>query len=157
MILPAIERKDNPMSDVVVTVPINFRLPEFPGLRGLDAWIAEGDAAGEEESGGLWHFTTGGARPDIVPGERVYVVCENRLRGYAPLVRLICDFDSWRVDFMRAGGAVAVTIPSKIVGFQGWRYCWWDRSEEVPFPDWKTADRRHKPKTTELAGQRRLF
>lgn len=31
------------MSDVVVTVPKNFTHPDFPGLRGLAAWIAEGD------------------------------------------------------------------------------------------------------------------
>lgn len=41
------------MSDIVVTVPKNFRCDEFADpelnpdtLRGLAAWIAEGDAAG---------------------------------------------------------------------------------------------------------------
>ena len=130
------------MSDVVVTVPINFQIPEAPDLRGLDAWRAEGDAAGEEESGVLWCFTTGGAMPIIQPGERVHVVCEDRLRGYAPLVDL--RYRCGRVDLMRRGGAIAITIPEKIVGFRGWRYRWWDRSKEVPFPDWMTADRRHQ-------------
>ena len=145
------------MPDVVVTVPINFRLPEFPGLRGLDTWCAEGDAAGEEDSGLSWVFTTGGSYPNIQPGERVYVVCEDRLRGYAPLVRLYCHAGA--VHLVRRGGAVAVTIPRLIVGFQGWRYRWWDRAEEVPFSDWRTRDRRHTPsaKAIEVAKQGRLF
>ena len=130
------------MSDVVVTVPITFTHPAGPGLRGLDAWCAEGDAAGEEETGDEWAFSTGGSRPDIRPGERVYIVCEDRLRGFAPLVRL--EVDTWRVHFIRCGGAVAVTIPDKIVGFQGWRYRWWDRSIEIPFPNWRTCDRRYR-------------
>ena len=138
------------MSDVVVTVPINFTHPSGPGLRGLDAWCAEGDAAGEPETGSEWAFTTGGGRPDIHPGERVYIVCEDRLRGYAPLVSLEFDYDAWRVHLIRRGGAVAVTIPEKITGFQGWRYRWWKREAEVPFPDWRTTDRRHKPSHGQL-------
>ena len=45
------------MPDVVVTVPINFRYGIGPE-RGLDAWIAEGDAAGDPTSGELWTFFT---------------------------------------------------------------------------------------------------
>lgn len=131
------------MPDVVVTVPINFRLPEAPDLRGLDAWCAEGDAAGEEESGQLWLFSTSGGRPDIFPGERVYIVCEDRLRGYAPLVQLQCDGRA--VHLIRGGGAVAITIPEMITGFRGWRYRWWTRADEVSFLDWITTDRRHQP------------
>ena len=37
---------------------------------------------------------------------------------------------------VRAGGAEAVTIPETIRGFQGYRYRWWRRYSEVPFPDW---------------------
>ena len=145
------------MADIVVTVPINFRLPEFPGLRGLDAWCAEGDAAGEEDSGELWCFATGGSRPDIVPGERVYILCEDRIRGYAPLVRL--GYNNGEIRLIRGGGAVAVTIPQLIPGFQGWRRRWWERTEEVPFLDWKTRDRRYKPRAraVEAARQGRLF
>ena len=146
------------MSDIVVTVPLTFTLREFPGLRGLDTWCAEGDAAGEEESGVLWCFTTGGSRPKITPGERVYIVCEDRLRGYAPLVKL--RYRHGRVDLMRAGGAVAVTIPQKIVGFRGWRSRWWPYSEELPFPDWRTAARRNTPRKVSAADglrQERLF
>ena len=134
------------MPDVVVTVPINFRYGIGPEL-GLDAWIAEGDAAGDPYDGGLWTFCTGGGRPDIEPGELVYVVCEDRLRGFAPLVEM--NYERGSVYLIRGGGALAVTIPERITGFRGWRYRWWDRADEVPFPDWKTVDRRHR--------QRRLF
>ncbi len=141
------------MADIVVTVPIKF---QYAGLRGLDAWCAEGDIAGEEYSGTLWCFTTGGARPSIQPGERVYIVCEDRLRGYAPLVEL--RYDHGTVDLIRGGGAVAVTIPRKIEGFRGWRFRWWFRDGEVPFPDWQTTDRRNtvKPRPG-CAGQGMLF
>lgn len=61
-------------------------------------------------------------------------VCEDRLRGYAPLVGL--KWNGSRGSFIRGGGAVAVTLPDKVRGFQGWRYRWWDYKEEVPFPDW---------------------
>lgn len=131
------------MPDIVVTVPLNFSLPAFPNLRGLDTWCEEGDAAGEPESGKPWVFTTGGSCPSIEPGERVYVVCEDRLRGYAPLVWM--EYRKGVVALVRKGGAVAVTIPSKIVGFRGWRERWWSYSEEVPFPNWRTVDRRHSP------------
>jgi hypothetical protein len=132
------------MSDIVVTVPMNFTYDLAPGLKGLAAWAAEGDKPGDTWSGQEWEFTTWGMKPDIKPGERVYVVCERRLRGYAPLVRV--DTGSRRgsngagsLTFVRADGAVAVTIPETIVGFRGWRYRWWAREDEVPFPDWLTA------------------
>jgi hypothetical protein len=124
------------MSDVVVTVPKRF---------GLKTWIDEGDAAGTDWSGVLWHFRTFGPKPVIEPGERVYIVCEGRLRGYAPLVRLYWA-DTVRpplgdVAFIRGGGAVAVTIPESIAGFRGWRYRWWKREVEVPFPKWKEVEK----------------
>lgn len=129
--------------DIVVTVPKNFTHPDAPGKRGLAAWIAEGDPAGSEWSGVNWSFTVSGPKPEVGPGERVYIVCEGRLRGYAPLVTLSCDGNPKRRDFnhwelIRGGGAVAVTIPDKVTGFQGWRYRWWDRKDEIPFPDWMT-------------------
>lgn len=114
--------------DVVVTVPKSF---------GLDSWIEEGDPAGEPWSGEEWDFYLGGARPTIKPGERVYVVYNGALRGYAPLVRVENSFFSdWRFSLVRHGDAVAVTIPEYIKGFRGWRYRWWDPATEVPFPDW---------------------
>ena len=126
--------------DIVVTVPKNFTHQCAPGKRGLAAWIAEGDAAGDEWTEKTWNFTTWGTKPNIELGERVYIVCENRLRGYAPLVDMY--FEPARdsrgyIDLVRAGGAVAVTIDEKIVGFRGWRKRWWDRVDEAPFPDWK--------------------
>jgi hypothetical protein len=113
-------------------------------MRLWTAWIAEGDAAGDPETGEEWAFYGHGCEPDIGPGERVYVVANGRLRGYAPLVRLAWDLDGLgpaitfaRLAFVRRGAAVAVTVPDRIVGFRGWRYRWWPRSAEVPFPDWK--------------------
>ena len=132
------------MSDVVVTVPKTFRHPSAPGKRGLAAWIAEGDAAGEPATGIQWGFFTYGTFPRIQPGERLYVVCEGKLRGYSPLTGLRFYPRHGRivsqgaVIFIRRGGAVPVTIAGEIIGFRGWRYRWWDRIVEVAFPDWKT-------------------
>ena len=127
------------MSDVVVTVPKTFTYELAPGKVGLAAWISEGDAAGEPWTGEEWYFGTWGARPKIEPGERVYVVCEGRLRGYAPLIRI--DGYGRELYFVRGGGAVAVTLAQPIVGFRGWRYRWWERADEMPFPDWKDGAR----------------
>lgn len=112
------------MPDVVVTVP-----------KGIwSEWIAEGDAVGEPTTGEEWGYFMGGAPPDIRPGERVYIVAHGLLRGYAPLTRL----NRSPLALCRRGGAVAVTIPTPIPGFRGWRYRDWDRALEVPFPDWRT-------------------
>ena len=125
------------MSDIVVTVPKTFRDPSSDHV-GLLAWAAEGGLPGDDECGD-YTYTTCGMRPDICPGERVYVVCEGRLRGYAPLV--LIEFEPLngrfgRIYLMREGGAVAVTIATPIQGFRGWRYRWWPREEEMPFPEW---------------------
>lgn len=112
--------------DVVVTVPKSF---------GLGRWIAEGDAAGEPESGDEWGFFLGGHPPKIEPGERVYIVYNGKLRGYAPLVRVQRTASGYAL--VRKGGAVAVTVDQLIRGFQGFRYRWWDRSEEKQFPAWR--------------------
>jgi len=125
------------MTDCVVTVPKNFTHPCAPDKKGLAAWANEGDPAGSPESGIEWEFTTWGARPNCAPGDRLYIVCENRLRGYAPLVRV--DYDAGEIAFIRRGGAVAVTIDERIQGFRSWRYRWWDRSVERPFPDWRAG------------------
>ncbi len=142
------------MSDVVVTVPKDFY---YKGKHGLAGWIAEGDAAGEPESGVEWYFSLGGHPPKIEPGERVYIVCNGKLRGYAPLYLLYVyeDEDDAGGEFgdlercpprrkipgcalVRKGGAIAVTINEPIRGFQGFRYRWWKREDETPFPEWKT-------------------
>lgn len=125
------------MADVVVTLPKSF---------GLKAWIAEGDPAGTEWSKTEWGWFMGGNPPKkLEPGDRVYVVYDGHLIGYAPLLYIEDDphgFDSdlqYNKGFalVRGGGAVAVTIDQHIKGFQGFRYRWWDRSQERPFPEWK--------------------
>lgn len=137
------------MSDVIVTVPANFTHPRSPGLRGLAAWIGEGDAAGDGLSFTEWTFWLGPNRPRIEEGERVYIVCEGKLRGYAPLIRVDRELIGetglrMRYGLTRIGDAVAVTVrertgaPRNFRGFQGFRYRWWDRSEESPFPEWRT-------------------
>lgn len=115
--------------DVVVTVPKRF---------GLDAWIAEGDPAGAPWSGQEWHFYLGGIPPRIAPGERVYVIYNGALRGYAPLIRI--DVAGWRYGLVRHGEAVAVSIPEYISGFRGFRYRWWDVALEQPFSNWQCPE-----------------
>jgi hypothetical protein len=116
------------MADLVVTVPKTF---------GWHRWIDEGDAAGQPWSGDLWDFGVAGGKPDITPGERVYIVHNGRLRGYAPLVELSrAGPNYWYL--VRGGDAVAVTIDETIIGFRGWRRRWWDRALERPFPEWQT-------------------
>ncbi len=127
--------------DVVVTVPKSF---------GLDAWIDEGDPVGAEWSGEEWHYYLGGNPPDIQPGSRVYVVYNGTLRGYSPLVR-IDRIDAYRYGLVRHGGAVAVTIPEYIQGFRGFRYRWWNRDLEIPFPDWQNPDAKSSGRPQEIA------
>lgn len=113
--------------DIVVTVP----------KRRWREWVGEGDLPGDPTSGYESHFTLA-PTPELQPGERVYVVAHGRLRGYAPLVRVEkrCTLFPGRSCLVRRGGAVAVTIAGPMGGFRGWRYRWWNRSEEVPFPNW---------------------
>ena len=113
------------MSDVVVTVPSRL----------WEAWLAEGDLPGEPWSGQESYFYLGGHWPNIASGERVYIVARGRLRGYAPLVRIEgAEVDGYYL--VRHGGAVACTIPERIVGFRGFRYRWWKREDEKPFLNW---------------------
>ena len=131
------------MIDLVVTVPKTFTHPAAFGKKGLAAWIAEGDAAGDPYSGQEWGFTTYGNLSKCVDVERLYIVCEGRLRGYAPVLRVLYDESRFRngncpLMFVRGGGAVAVTIDEEIVGFRGIRARWWAREQERPFKDWKT-------------------
>ena len=114
--------------DICVTVP----------KRLWKEWIAEGDLPGELASGQTFYFWIGRKAPNIKPGDRVYIVAHGKLRGYAPCVGIHYDIASDHYAIMRQGGAVAVTILTPIEGFQGYRYRFWNREEEVPFPDWKT-------------------
>lgn len=141
------------MSDVVVTLPKSFRWTGAPGASALDAWLAEGDAAGEPSTGQLYEFTIGG-RPAIIPGERVYVVHRGRLIGYAPLVDL-ASYGPERTGLLRGGNANKITIAREIPGFRGFRYRWWDRSEEVAFMDYETlfkAASKFPPPSTGFGG-----
>ena len=118
--------------DVVVCVP-----------KGLwKDWLEEGDLAGDDPVRHRSHFWIGKhmGLPNIQPGERVYIVAHGKLRGYAPLVGMeaTCMLRESRACLMREGNAVAVTIGESIVGFMGWRYVWWSREIEQPFPEWKT-------------------
>lgn len=119
------------MSDVVVTVP----------TRMWKEWIEEGDLPGEPESGYRSHFWLWGPLPKIEPGERVYIVAHGKLRGYAPLIGVErhCELRDSAGCLLRDGNAVAVTIPDPIRSFRGWRYRWWGREDEMPFPEWQTA------------------
>jgi len=116
------------VSDIVVTVPKGLWID----------WIYEGDSVGEPPSGQEWGFFLGGPSPRIEPGERVYVVAHGRLRGYAPLTRIVRTNRGYAL--CREGGAVAVTIDEKIPGFRGWRARWWSPTIERPFPQWMFED-----------------
>lgn len=113
--------------DVVVTVPKAVWVD----------WILEGDAAAEPDSGQEWGFYLAGRRPNIHPGERVYVAAHGLLRGWAPLVRVEV-LGGNRFALVRRGGAVACTVEETINGFRGWQARWWNQSDELPFPDWRT-------------------
>lgn len=112
--------------DLVVTVP---------KAQWAD-WLAEGDCAGDPPTGQEWAFCIGEPQPPIGPGERLYVAAWGRLRGYAPVTRVVHTDRGWCV--WRAGGAVAVTIESPVEGFRGWRLVWWSPKDERPFPSWQT-------------------
>jgi hypothetical protein len=116
------------MADLVVTVPKS---------RWSD-WIGEGDLPGQEaeyES----HFWLPSLPRDVAVGDRLYIVAHDKLRGYAPITawELECELNPSRACLVREGGAVAVTLPEPIRGFQGWRRRWWEREAEVPFPAWR--------------------
>lgn len=114
------------MTDVVVTVP----------RERWAAWLSEGSLVGELASSEYGFGIANCDPPPVEPGDRVYVVAWDRVRGYAPLVRL--ESASQGHVLVRAGGAVAVTIPEPARGFRGWRVRWWQRDQEVPFPAWRT-------------------
>lgn len=115
------------MSDIVVTIPARI----------WAEWLAEGDAAGEPESGTEYGYSVPTFPRRIEPGGRVYVVAGARLRGYAPLLRVETTVYGEHL-LVRGAGAVAVTIPDTIRGFRGYRYRWWSRGDERPFPEWRT-------------------
>lgn len=115
------------MSDLVVTCPKDLWL----------RWLAEGDCAGDRPSGEEWGWWLhrGASEPPILPGELLYVVAWGRLRGAAPVTRVVRADGRWII--CRRAGAVALTLPEPVLGFRGWKGRWWLKESEVPFLDWK--------------------
>jgi hypothetical protein len=115
--------------DVVATCPRGF----------WNAWIAEGSPAGGKDSRKEYAWWT---KSRIVlklqPGDRFYVVCRGKLRGWAPVTGVIYNPDTEQFGVIRRAGAVACTIAKKIPGFQGVRNRFWNYEDELPFPDWRT-------------------
>jgi hypothetical protein len=114
--------------DLVGTCPKDF----------WEEWIAEGDAAGDPETGEEWGwYTAHSYAAKIKPGDRFYVVAHGKLRGYAIVTRVTRTADESQWIICRRGGAVACTIDAPIPGFRGLRFRWWDVGQEKPFPDWR--------------------
>ena len=117
--------------DLVGTCPKNF----------WEEWIVEGDCAGTDETGEEYAWwTRSKAVLKLQTGDRLYVVANGKLRGYAPVVRVIQREDSeGKIYFgvCRKGGAVAVTIPETIPGFRGLRKRLWERDQEITFMYWR--------------------
>jgi hypothetical protein len=134
------------MTDLVVTV----------ARAGWPAWLAEGDLAGEPAGWSIpreWGFhvyVKDGAnpRPPIEPGERLYIVAHNHVRGYSIVSDLRAIRGGWTI--YRRHDCKAVTIAAPAQGFQGWKRRWWERAEEIPFPDWQTRGVWYPPRVTLL-------
>lgn len=124
------------MADVVVCVPRQ---------RWLD-WIREGSLPGDQSSQRFGFYVKTTERPPVEHGDRVYVIAWDQLRGYAPLIEMQDAPDGFTL--VRAGGAVACTLPLDTKSFPGWKLRWWQRSDEMPFVEWQTAgiDNAPKPK-----------
>ncbi|MGB8644254.1 MAG: hypothetical protein WCF84_03400 [Anaerolineae bacterium] len=122
------------MPDVVVTVSHYIT---------LDEWLAERDLLGLSRSDTERIFPLYGKLPDMQPGDRVYFTYRGKLRGYLPFARVeTVENRAHHLFFGRfaligRGEIVAVTVPEPIQGFARWRYRWWDRKDEKPFPDWQ--------------------
>ena len=105
----------------------------------LEEWLSEGGLAGTTPDGTIYCWKTRHRLAlHISSGERFYVVAHGKLRGWAYVAGVTGDYHGPWAYIYREGGGTAVTIPRPIPGFQGLRKRWWDRSEEIPFPDWKT-------------------
>lgn len=138
----------DPDDDIVVTLP-----------RGkLADWADEGDAAGDAPSGMYYAWHMGGHPPKRAkPGNRVYVVHDGRLIGYAPLQR-VEKLPRGGYNLIRGGDAVACTIEEPCNGFRGVKYRWWPRHSERPFPEWRgpEVEARHAALVRRVATQREM-
>ena len=115
------------MTDLVGTCPKDF----------WTEWIAEGDVAGETETGEEWGwYTRDRMALEMRIGHRFYVVAHGKLRGFAPVTRIQTDGHGAYM-ICRQGGALACTISVPVPGFRGLRRRWWNISDERPFQDWK--------------------
>ncbi len=98
-----------------------------------DEWLAEGDAAGEPETGREYEWWTKHSFIRLArPGDRLYIVAHRKLRGFALVIRVE------RGCIVRGGGAVACTLGQPVPGFRGLRERWWHRADERLFPEWRT-------------------
>ena len=116
--------------DLVATCPKGF----------WKEWMAEGDCAGDtstQDTAYAWQ-TRHRLAEKIREGDRFYVVAHGKLRGYAVVCEVVSPHSDELIYIYRDGGAVAVTLPITIKGFQGLRRRWWSRSIEQPFPGWRT-------------------
>jgi hypothetical protein len=124
--------RGNVIMDIVATCPKKF----------WNSWIAEGNAAGDPDNGEEYAWwTTCRIVLKLKPGDRFYVVAHGKLRGWAPITRIIQKENGIYVTefgVCRRGEAVACTIPVKIPGFQGIRARFWNRDQEIDFPEWRT-------------------
>lgn len=116
--------------DIVVTVPKQLWL----------MWINEGNLPGQPWNGLLNHFMIPQGRLplNLHSGDRLYIVAYGKLRGFSPIVdwEQQCTLNPFRSCLIRKNDAKAVTIPENIKGFQGWRYRFWNREDEIEFKDW---------------------
>lgn len=106
-----------------------------------EEWLGEGSCAGGKDSGDEYGWYTRSRSAELIkPGDRFYVVAHGKLRGWAPVTKVVFDpgYPEGGWIICRRGGAVACTIPQPIPGFRGLRKRWWERETEIPFPDWKT-------------------
>lgn len=128
-----------------------------------DGWLAEGDLAGEPWSGEE-HALTVRSRPDIEPGERVYILAGGIIRGYAPLLRAEYAWKRgyWYTYLIRGDGARAMTPmcsrpdqcdcslgwraphPRRFAAFGTFRYRSWTYGEEWKLIDWRDMPGRKK-------------
>ena len=108
-------------------------------MRRWRKWLAYGGFTPESGKAYVW-YTRSSLVTQMSPGDRFYVVAFGRLRGYAPVVKVLTLNGGWfGVMWMRnPGNAVACTIDRSCIGFQGLARRWWPREDEKPFPEWRS-------------------
>lgn len=103
-------------------------------------WLEEGGTPEAPDPSTVYGFGVPSAPKLLRAGDRLYIACAGRIRGYAPVLWIQSRIDSRAVDLIRDGkSAVAVTIAERVPPFRGFRYRWWTRDQERPFPEWRQA------------------